>query len=155
MAEKSVDFYREVIRTGYRARYFKELAETAASGRMDLESWKTFEGPTKELVAQMRQLPGLGRYAAENLCKLLGRFDGLGLDSWCLKKFPELHGPVRGDVAKAIERRYQRFGSWQGLALWLDLTRDWHTKEKTPLLLPLRRNEKSHDHLEDGGRAKL
>jgi N-glycosylase/DNA lyase len=131
MAERPSDFYRDVIRTGYRAKFFKEIAEISASGRIDLERWKQFPGTTKELVTEIRQVPGLGRYAAENLCKLLGRFDGLGLDSWCLKKFPMVHGPVRGDVAKAIERHYKRFGAWQGLALWLDLTRDWHEKDVT------------------------
>jgi len=131
MAERPAEFYRDVIRTGYRAKFFKEIAEVAATGRIDLESWKQFPGTTKELVAEIRQVPGLGIYAAENLCKLLGRFDGLGLDSWCSKKFPQVRGPVRGDVTKAIERHYKRFGSWQGLALWLDLTRDWHQKEET------------------------
>ena len=139
MAEQSVDFYRNVIRTGYRSRFFKELAESAASGRVDLESWQTWDGSTKDLVTQIRQVPGLGRYAAENLCKLLGRFDGLGLDSWCLKKFPQVHGPIRGDVTKAIERRYKRFGSWQGLALWLDLTRDWHEKDKDTIPAPFKK----------------
>lgn len=131
MAEQSADYYRDVIRTGYRAKFFKEIAEIAASGRIDLERWKHFPGSTRDLVTEIRKVPGLGRYAAENLCKLLGRFDGLGLDSWCLKKFPTVRGPVRGDVAKAIERHYERFGSWKGLALWLDLTRDWHQKDET------------------------
>lgn len=131
MAERPSDFYRDVIRTGYRAKFFKEIAEISASRKVDMERWKQFPGTTKELVTEIRQVPGLGRYAAENLCKLLGRFDGLGLDSWCLKKFPMVRGPVRGDVAKAIERHYKRFGAWQGLALWLDLTRDWHQKDVT------------------------
>lgn len=126
MARKDPAFYRDVIRAGYRSDYLQRFAAGVAEGTIDCEGWAEFQGETTDLHRQIRQVPGLGRYAAENLCKLLGRFDGLGLDSWCLKKFPEVHGPVRGDVGKAIERRYERLGPWKGLALWLDLTRDWH-----------------------------
>jgi 3-methyladenine DNA glycosylase/8-oxoguanine DNA glycosylase len=132
MAGESVAFYRDTVRAGYRAPYFKEIADRVARGSVDLESWCDFAGTTKELAKEIRELPGLGPYAAENVCKLLGRYDGLGLDSWCLKKFPEIHGPVRGDVARAIGRHYDRFGSWRGLALWLDLTKSWHAPGSMP-----------------------
>jgi N-glycosylase/DNA lyase len=128
MAEAPLSFYRESIRAGYRSRYFRELAEGVARGGVEPESWPGFAGASEELAREIRRCPGLGRYAAENLCKLFGRFDGLGLDSWCLKKFPLVHGPVRGDVEAAIVRRYERYGRWKGLALWLDLTRDWHAR---------------------------
>jgi hypothetical protein len=29
-------------------------------------------------------------------------------------------------VDRAIARRYARYGEFQGLALWLEMTRDWH-----------------------------
>lgn len=125
MAARPASFYREVVRAGYRAEAFRELARRVAGGEVDVEAWANYAGPTSDLVREMRRERGIGPYAAENLCRLLGRFDGLGLDSWCLKKFPRVH-PVRGDVSKAIARRYRRFGRWQGLALWLDLTKDWH-----------------------------
>lgn len=128
MAEKTEEFYRTEIRAGYRSAYFKGFAEQVASGSLDPETWADFPGATAELTKEILKVKGLGRYAAENLCKLLGRFEGLGLDSWCLKKYPEVHGPVKGDVEKAIRKRYQPLGAWQGLALWLDLTRDWHEK---------------------------
>lgn len=129
MAEQPIRFYREKVRVGYRAPFFREFAVRVATGKVDPESWSVFPGPTDELVRAIQCCPGLGKYSAENICKLLGRFDGLGLDSWCLKKFERLRGPVRGDVAKAIERRYRRHGRWRGLALWLDLTRDWHEED--------------------------
>jgi N-glycosylase/DNA lyase len=74
----------------------------------------------------MRQELGFGPYVVENLGRLLGRFDGLGLDSWCRAKFVKLFGKPRGDLDKAIAKKYAGFGEWRGLALWLDLTRDWH-----------------------------
>lgn len=129
MAKQSLAFYRDTMRAGYRASYFRQFACLVASGEIDPEAWPLHSGTSLELAKQIRACPGFGQYAAENLCKLLGRFDGYGLDSWCLKKFPLLFGPIRGDVKKAIERRYRHLGRWKGLALWLDLTRDWHEKD--------------------------
>lgn len=126
MANQEVSFYRDTIKAGYRADYFRTFAKQVASGELDPESWLGFPGTGMELTKEMMRVRGFGRYAAENLCKLLGRHDGLALDSWCLKKFRAVHGPVRGDARKAIESRYRSHGRYQGLALWLDLTRDWH-----------------------------
>lgn len=39
MAAKGADFYRDVVRAGYRSEYFAELAESVASGKVDPESW--------------------------------------------------------------------------------------------------------------------
>lgn len=126
MAEQDESFFVEEVRAGYRSRFMSQFSRAVAGGEIDCEGWPRTAAATHELVTLIRQAPGFGPYAAENLCKLFGRYDGLGLDSWCLAKFPKVHGPVRGDVRKAIEKRYARFGEWRGLALWLDLTRDWH-----------------------------
>ncbi|MFO0945383.1 MAG: hypothetical protein U1D30_05460 [Planctomycetota bacterium] len=128
MAKQSTAFYRDAIRAGYRADYFRTFARQVDEGEVDPESWVEFPGTAAELNKAMMRVRGFGRYAAENLSKLLGRHDGLALDSWCLKKYPMVHGPVRGDVQKAIQNHYSRHGRFQGLALWLDLTRDWHEK---------------------------
>jgi N-glycosylase/DNA lyase len=126
MAERNEAFYRERIKAGYRARYFREFARRVADGRVDLTAWENFPGPASELAKLMRQELGFGPYVVENLGRLLGRFDGLGLDSWCRAKFVKLFGKPRGDLDKAIAKKYAGFGEWRGLALWLDLTRDWH-----------------------------
>jgi 3-methyladenine DNA glycosylase/8-oxoguanine DNA glycosylase len=133
MAREPSSFYRDVVRAGYRSAFFPKFAQAVAEQSIDVESWCNYLGSSAELVKTIRSQPGFGPYAAENLCKLLGRFDGLGLDSWCMKKYPQIAGPVRGDVGKAIENRYARYKEWKGLALWLDLTRDWH--EENPLTL--------------------
>lgn len=126
MAKKTEGYFRDEIRTGYRSDYFRAFAADVATGKLDPESWSNFTGETSELIAQIRNCRGFGAYAAENLCRLLGRHDGLGLDSWCLAKFPKVHGPVDGDVEKAIRNHYEPYGKWKGLAMWLDLTQDWH-----------------------------
>lgn len=122
MANVSEDFYKSEIRAGYRAAFFVELAEKAASGEINPESWLDPELPTAELKKQMKQIKGVGNYAAENLLKLVGRYDGLALDSWLRAKFYEKHngGEICSD--KKIEEFYQPFGDWRGLTIWCDMS---------------------------------
>ena len=81
MAKKPLKFYVEQVRAGYRAPYLKELAERVASRSLDVEEWCTSQLSTAELVKKMKMVKGVGDYAAENLLKLLGHYDGLALDS--------------------------------------------------------------------------
>jgi len=125
MAGVSEKFYRDEIRSGYRAPYLKELAERVASRSLDPESWLHSDLPTAELQKEMKQVKGVGDYAAENLLKLVGRYDGLALDSWTRAKFSQVRNGGRKASDKKIARYYSRFDSWRGLALWCDMTRDW------------------------------
>jgi len=125
MAEASEKFYRDEIRSGYRSSYLKELADRVASGSLNVESWLQSELPTSELQKEMKQVKGVGDYAAENLLKLVGRYDGLALDSWTRAKFARLRNGGRATSDKKIIRYYARFNSWRGLAFWCDMTRDW------------------------------
>lgn len=118
-------FYREKIRAGYRAPYFVELANAVASGELDPESWLTSELPTPDLKKQIKSIKGFGDYAADNLLKLLGRYDGLALDSWLRSQFYKKHNRARVCPDKKIERHYKKFGAWKGLAMWCDMTERW------------------------------
>lgn len=131
MASKSERFYRDVIRAGYRAPYLQELAGRVADGSLDVESWASSDLTTPELQREMKGVKGVGDYAAENLLKLLGRYDCLALDSWVRGKFKRTRNAGRKTSDKKIERFYSRFGSWRGLALWCDMTRDWLELEDT------------------------
>ena len=125
MASMPLKFYVDEVRSGYRAPYLKELADRVASGELDVESWLTSDLSTAELVKQIKGVKGAGNYAAENLLKLLGRYDGLALDSWTRAKFFKVRNNGRKANDKKIERYYSRFKEWRGLALWCDVTRDW------------------------------
>jgi 3-methyladenine DNA glycosylase/8-oxoguanine DNA glycosylase len=125
MAAAPAQFYRDEVRAGYRAPYLKELADRVASGELDVEGWLTSELPTDELKRQMKRVKGVGDYAAENLLKLVGRYDCLALDSWVRAKFARTRGRGRASGDEKIARYYSRFRSWRGLALWCDMTRDW------------------------------
>ena len=125
MAEQNDNFFREVIRAGYRSPYFAELAAAVASGELDPESWLHSDLPTAELKKELKKVKGVGDYAAENLLKLLGRYDGLALDSWLRGQFYKTHNNGRKCTDKKIAKFYSKFGEWQGLAIWCDMTERW------------------------------
>ena len=125
MALMPLRFYVNEVRAGYRAPYLKKLADRVAAGDLDVEEWLTSELPTEELIKEMKGIKGVGDYAAENLLKLIGRYDGLALDSWTRAKFARIRNSGRKVSDKKIARFYARFNCWQGLALWCDVTRDW------------------------------
>jgi N-glycosylase/DNA lyase len=125
MASVSPDFYRTEIRAGYRSPYFAELAEAVASGQLDPEAWLHSDLPTAELKKEMKKVKGVGDYAAENLLKLVGRYDGLALDSWLRSQFFKKYNKEKVCPDKKIERHYKKFGAWKGLAIWCDMTERW------------------------------
>ena len=128
MASVGADFYKNEIRAGYRSAYFAELAEKVAGGRINPESWLASDLPTAELKKQMKQIKGVGDYAAENLLKLVGRYDGLALDSWLRSQFYKKHNSEQICDDKHIAKHYERFGDWRGLAIWCDMTERWFLK---------------------------
>lgn len=129
MASVNSDFYRNEIKAGYRSPYFSELAEYVATGRLDPEKWLISDLPTAELKNEIKKVKGIGDYAADNLLKLLGRYDGLALDSWLRGGFYKKHNNGKPCNDKKIERHYRKFGEWKGLAIWCDMTEDWFSAD--------------------------
>src|SRR5437588_491602 len=125
MDAASAAFYRDTIRAGYRSPYLKELAQRVASGELDVESWLTTDASLSNLMKEIKSVKGVGNYAAENLLKLIGRYDGLALDSWARAQFAKARNSGRVASDKKILRFYSRFHSWRGLALLCDMTREW------------------------------
>lgn len=125
MAAVDTNFYRNEIRAGYRSPYFVELAEAVAAKKFDPQAWLTSDLPTPELKKEMKKVKGVGDYAAENLLKLVGRYDGLALDSWLRSQFYKNHNNEKKCPDKKIERHYKKFGQWRGLVIWCDMTEKW------------------------------
>lgn len=128
MASLPQSFYRSEIKAGYRSPYLLEFAEKVAGGALDPESWIRSTLSTAELKEEIKRVKGVGNYAAENLLKLLGRYDGLALDSWLRSQFYERRNRGRTCRDSKIERHYRRYGRWKGLAIWCDLTAHWFEK---------------------------
>ena len=112
-------------RLGYRAPYLVRVARAVTEGSVEPESWEGSGKKPGELKAEMMALPGVGPYVAENLLKMLGRPDGLALDSWMRAKYARLYHGGRRVSDRTIARRYRRLGAWAGIAVWCELTRDW------------------------------
>ena len=126
MAGVGDDFYRDVVRAGYRGPYLHTLASDVAEGRVDLEALDDPDLPDGEAAARLLALPGVGPYAAAHIMLTsLGRYSRLVLDSWTRPTYRKLSGArgVLKDVT--IERRFKPYGDWAGLAFWLYLTRGW------------------------------
>jgi N-glycosylase/DNA lyase len=127
MAEVKEDFYRDVVRAGYRGAYLRSLAASVAGGELDLEELAQADAgelPDDEVAARLLALPGVGPYATAHIMMLLGRYSRLILDSWTRPKYLRVTGAKRAKDT-TIERRFRPYGPYAGLAFWLYITRDW------------------------------
>src|SRR5436190_19639832 len=109
MALMPLKFYVNEVRAGYRAAYLKELADRVAAGELKVSEWLASDLPTPELTKEIKNVKGVGDYAAENLLKLIGRYDGLALDSWTRATFVRIRNNGRKASDKKIARYYSRF----------------------------------------------
>jgi 3-methyladenine DNA glycosylase/8-oxoguanine DNA glycosylase len=124
MAGAGEEFYRDLVRAGYRGRYLLRLAADVADGRLDLEQLRDPSLPDAEVSRHLLELPGVGPYAAAHvMLTSLGRYRQLILDSWTRPTYARLTGRTASDAA--IQRRFRKFGEYAGLAFWLFLTRGW------------------------------
>jgi 3-methyladenine DNA glycosylase/8-oxoguanine DNA glycosylase len=128
---------RQDVRLGYRAPLVVELARRISEGEVDPGSWERGTRSPADLKREMLALPGVGPYVAENLLRLMGRPDGLGLDSFLRSKYARVYHQGRRVTDRTIARRYARFKDWAGQAVWCDLTRDWFDEEGRRLQLVL------------------
>ncbi len=114
------------VRCGYRASALSRFARRVDSGRLDLSAWERPGASSADVREAILAEHGFGPYAAEGLLRILGRHDYLALDSWIRKRYRELYrGPAKS-VDSAIARRYAKYGAFRGLALWLEMTSNWH-----------------------------
>jgi len=130
MAARDERFYREVVRAGYRAPRFVELATRVAGGDVDLEALGAASRddlPDDEVERRLLALPGVGPYAAAHVMMTLGRNSRLILDSWTRPTYARLTGRRRPPADATIARQFRAYGPEAGLAFWLFITRDWVT----------------------------
>ncbi|MGE5414488.1 MAG: DNA-3-methyladenine glycosylase family protein [Syntrophomonadaceae bacterium] len=126
VARLSPAVLRRRVRCGYRAVALARFARRVDSGRLDLSEWERREIPAEEVRDAILSEHGFGPYAAEGLLRILGRHEFFAIDSWVRMKYRRMYPGRVKTIERSISRRYARFGDFRGLALWLDLTRDWH-----------------------------
>jgi N-glycosylase/DNA lyase len=125
LAERPERFFRDTVRSGYRAPFLRTLARQVATGRLDLEGLRRSPLPAPALRSRLLELDGFGPYAAEHLARLLGRHDFLALDAWTRHALRRRRGLRRTPSQATARRWYAPYGAHAGLAMWLEVTADW------------------------------
>jgi 3-methyladenine DNA glycosylase/8-oxoguanine DNA glycosylase len=115
---------RRRARTGYRSDYLHHFARDVADGRFDLAAIERFDGPSDDLHKMLRDIRGVGDYAAAHLCMLLGRYDRLAVDTE-LRRFLRQRYPRRRFTPSSLRRAYEDWHPYQFLAYWFDLWSDY------------------------------
>ena len=126
MAREPERFYRNEIHAGYRAPFLAALARDVASGALDLEGLRGSTEPTDAVARRLLAIRGFGPYAVEHLLRLLGRHGHLALDAWTRARLARLRGRRRVPGDRTLRRWFAPYGEWAGLAMWLEVTADWH-----------------------------
>lgn len=120
--------FNDHVKAGYRGAYLHELACSIVDGNLKPETWRTERISGDDLFRRIKSIKGFGAYAAGSMCRLLGKFDRLGLDSVCRAMFKDKHNNGKPASDKEIENLYAEYGEWSGLAIWMDVIRDHMTK---------------------------
>jgi N-glycosylase/DNA lyase len=122
---RDAQFYREVVRCGYRAQAAIELAEAFVSRALD--DGMFYQEPSSDaLWRRICGLRGFGPYAAGQMMRLCGHYQHLAIDSWCRARLMQLDGLDAPPSDAEIAARYADEAPFQGLAMWCDLTAEWH-----------------------------
>jgi N-glycosylase/DNA lyase len=129
IASHDETYLRNEIKMGYRAPYLLEFAHRIVNGELNLDEFEDQSLATTDLYKQIRQIKGFGDYAVSNLLKLLGRYDYMGADSWSRQRFFDKHHQGKTVDDKKIYSHYKRFGKWAGLFFWMDVSKDWYTRD--------------------------
>lgn len=121
---------KQTCRVGYRADRIIRLARQVTVGELDLSRFERQGVRSAELFDELRQIHGIGPYAAGNMLQLLGHYDRLAIDSETYRHFREVYNAPTpksaADLRKLhvrIERHYAPFKPYQYLAYWFEL---WH-----------------------------
>jgi 3-methyladenine DNA glycosylase/8-oxoguanine DNA glycosylase len=114
---------KEETGLGYRSEYVWELASAVVENKLDLTTFENPDLATDELYQMLRQIKGVGDYAAATILMLLGRYERLAIDSemraFVSRKYFADEQPVDDTRIRAI---YAPWGRWQYLAYWFDLS---------------------------------
>jgi len=129
LAKTPERWFKDVARAGYRGPYVKAIAKDVHARRLDLEALlpqRVEEEAAREDAVEeaLRELPGVGPYAAAHVMQLLGYHHRLVLDSATRPKYLEVTKKKRASDT-TIVREFKRYGPYAGLAFWLFVTRDW------------------------------
>ena len=123
IAALAYDDFAARVRAGYRSAYLYELARKVAAEEIDLAAWLSLDGDA--FYRAVKSLKGFGDYAAGTIARMYGHFNRVAIDTAAHAMFAERHnGGVKGS-AEDIRARYEKYGRWRGLVLWMDIMRHY------------------------------
>lgn len=125
LARTRVDTLKRKCKVGYRAQRIVGLARQVVRGDLNLADLEDPSRPTDEVFHQLKQIHGIGDFAAGNISHLLGRYDRLAIDSETYRHFRQQHGidtPANPKTIHGlIEAHYAKYRPYQFLAYWFEL----------------------------------
>jgi 3-methyladenine DNA glycosylase/8-oxoguanine DNA glycosylase len=120
IAAAGPEFLKQETGLGYRSSYVWELATGIVEGRYDLT---VFEDPNlapADLLKALRQIKGVGGYAAATILMLLGRYEHLAIDSELRAHVSRKYFEGQPVTDAQIQAIYEPWGHWRYLAYWFD-----------------------------------
>ena len=119
VADRGETAIREEARAGYRAAYLARAALIGREGRLDDLDAAAAELPARELLAELRAIPGVGPTSATLLAFMRGRFDtGVPIDSALRATAIARWGDGADLDDAAIRALLAPAAPWGGLALY-------------------------------------
>jgi len=122
---------KRLARVGYRADYLHAFASDVASGALDLAQFEHSDLPSDERYKRLRQIRGVGDYAASHLCMLLGHYDRLAIDTELTRLLTRRH-PRKRFTPTSIRAYYQKWQPYAFLAYWYELWSDYVDRHGRP-----------------------
>jgi len=116
--------FSETIRMGYRNAYIQQLAHEITSGARTLDAKNLRVLETSALKKELKELKGIGDYAAHTLLMLLGHYGQLPIDSeyrsFVHQRYFSTDSSAELPDDQAIASLYDEWGEWKYLAYWFD-----------------------------------
>ncbi|MCB9079112.1 MAG: hypothetical protein H6631_16040 [Anaerolineaceae bacterium] len=121
IAATTPEFLKLETGLGYRSPYVWELAVAVAEERLDLADFEDPDKSTKEVLAELNHLKGVGPYAAATILMILGRYEHLAIDSEMRSFVSKKYFGGERVTPGQIQTIYAPWGRWQYLAYWFDM----------------------------------
>ncbi|GAB5360896.1 hypothetical protein AAMO2058_000667100 [Amorphochlora amoebiformis] len=126
---------QENCKLGYRAERIRRLAACVEGiegmEKLDLQWFEASDRKREEAFERIIKLYGFGKFAAHNVCQLLGYHESFPFDSETVRHFKEHHKASSKakftDIEKLARKHYSTFAPYQFLAYWFEL---WTAYEK-------------------------
>jgi 3-methyladenine DNA glycosylase/8-oxoguanine DNA glycosylase len=111
-------------RVGYRAAFIHDLARAVADGSLDLKTLEQSERPPEDRYRRLREIRGVGDYAASHLCMLMGDYSRPAIDTEMVRLLRKRY-PRKRLTPATISNLYRRWHPYQYLAYWYELWSDY------------------------------